>query len=101
MGDIHFPHHFGLILQKKTAFPDVRLTARTFPVGKQPNWRKPNMTSKKYVRLSEILTRIPVSKSTWWQWCKDGKAPRPIKLSARTTVWKEWEIDEFLESHEA
>jgi len=54
--------------------------------------------TKRYVRLKQILDRIPVSKSTWWQWCKDGKAPQPIKLSVRTTVWLESEIDDFLES---
>ena len=53
---------------------------------------------KKYLRLSQILHRIPISKSTWWQWCKDGKAPQPIKLSVRTTVWLESEIDSFLDS---
>ena len=31
---------------------------------------------------------IPVSKSSWWAGCKSGKYPKPLKLGARTTVWR-------------
>ena len=31
---------------------------------------------------------IPVSKSSWWAGCSSGKYPKPIKLGARTTVWR-------------
>ncbi len=30
---------------------------------------------------------IPVSRSTWWAGVKDGRYPRPIKLSERCTAW--------------
>ena len=33
---------------------------------------------------------IPISKSAWWQGIKDGRYPKSLKLSARTTVWR-WE----------
>jgi prophage regulatory protein len=30
---------------------------------------------------------LPVSKSTLWNWIKQGKWPPPIKLSARVSCW--------------
>jgi prophage regulatory protein len=51
-----------------------------------------------FLRLSQIVGNpkaepptpalIPVSKSTWWQGVKDGRFPKPVKLSARTTAWR-------------
>jgi predicted DNA-binding transcriptional regulator AlpA len=38
-----------------------------------------------------------VGESTWWGWVKDGKAPKPIKLSPRVTVWRESEVRAFVE----
>lgn len=40
------------------------------------------------LRLPQVLELIPISKSSWWQGCKEGKYPKPIKLGPRTTVWK-------------
>jgi len=45
-----------------------------------------------------IPPRIPVAKSTWWLWVKTGKAPAPIKLSDRVTVWRASDIDAFIET---
>ena len=39
---------------------------------------------------------VPVSRSTWLSWVKEGKAPEPIKLSERTTAWRVEDIREFL-----
>lgn len=40
-----------------------------------------------FVRLSEVLKVIPVSKSSWWAGVKAGKYPKPVKLSVRCTAW--------------
>lgn len=50
----------------------------------------------RFLRLPQVLERIPVSKSSWWNGCRSGIYPAPIKLSARTTVWKESAIDELI-----
>ena len=39
-----------------------------------------------FLRLPQVLAIIPISKSAWWQGCKDGRYPKPIKLGPRTTV---------------
>jgi len=30
---------------------------------------------RRLLRLPQVLALIPVSKSCWWQWVRDGKAP--------------------------
>ncbi len=56
--------------------------------GKEMNTR--------YLRLPQVLERIPVSKSTWWSGVKSGIFPRPIKLSTRITVWSEQDINDYV-----
>jgi prophage regulatory protein len=51
-----------------------------------------------YLRLSQIIPSIiPVSKSTWWAGVKDGRYPRPVKLSPRCTAWRVESIIELIE----
>jgi predicted DNA-binding transcriptional regulator AlpA len=58
-----------------------------------------------YSRVSEIANNrrtgavgiIPVSPATWWAWCKSGKAPQPIRLSAGVTVWRTAQVIQFAE----
>jgi predicted DNA-binding transcriptional regulator AlpA len=45
-----------------------------------------------FIRLPAVLSLIPVSKTTWWQGCKSGRFPAPVKLGPRTTCWKVTEI---------
>lgn len=45
-----------------------------------------------FVRLSQILSVMPVSRSTWWAKVKSGEYPKPVKLGANTTAWKAEDI---------
>ncbi|HEY4696801.1 MAG: transcriptional regulator [Gallionellales bacterium RIFCSPHIGHO2_02_FULL_57_16] len=45
-----------------------------------------------FVRLPQILTHIPVSRSNWWAGVKSGKYPAAIKLSENITAWKAEDI---------
>lgn len=49
------------------------------------------------VRLNTILRYIPVSASTWWEGCRTGRFPQPIKMSHRTTVWKAEDIHALIQ----
>ena len=51
-----------------------------------------------FLRLPQILAIIPISKSAWWEGCRTGRFPRPVKLGPRTTVWKAEEIRSFIEN---
>lgn len=50
-----------------------------------------------FLRLPQILEIFPISKSSWWQGCKDGRFPKPIKLGPRTTVWRKSDIESLAE----
>jgi predicted DNA-binding transcriptional regulator AlpA len=50
------------------------------------------------MRIKQILSIFPVSSSTWWDGCKEGRFPKPIKLGPRTTVWKAEDIRAFMET---
>lgn len=51
-----------------------------------------------FLRLTQIIGNanatppipalIPIAKSTLWAWVQSGRFPRPIKLSAKVTVWR-------------
>lgn len=51
-----------------------------------------------YLRLPQVLKLFPVSRSTWWQGVKDGKFPKPVKLTERTTAWRAEDIRKLIES---
>jgi len=55
---------------------------------------------ERLLRLKEVLKRIPVSKSTWWDGVKTGKFPKSIKLGERTTCWRESEILALMQREE-
>ena len=50
-----------------------------------------------FIRLPEILSLIPISKSTWWAGVKSGRYPRGVKLSANTTAWRTDDIQTLLD----
>ena len=51
-----------------------------------------------FLRLPQIMELFPISKSAWWNGCRSGRYPKPIKLGPRTTVWRAEEIKAFIES---
>lgn len=57
-------------------------------------------SSKRLLRLPQVLERFPVSKSSWWQGVKEGRYPQPVKLGPRTTGWRESDIQELIDSLE-
>ena len=56
-----------------------------------------NIPSTGFLRLPQVLALIPISKSVWWEGCKTGRYPKPVKLGPRTTVWRAEEIKAFIE----
>ena len=51
-----------------------------------------------FLRLPQILAIFPISKSAWWEGCRTGRYPKPIKLGPRTTVWRAEDIAAFIDS---
>lgn len=48
----------------------------------------PEQTPESFLRLPQVLARVPVSKSSLLAWVRAGKFPKPIKLGPMTTVWR-------------
>jgi len=45
-----------------------------------------------FLRLRQVLQIVPISKSVWWEGCKTGRFPKPVKLGPRTTAWRAEDI---------
>ena len=54
--------------------------------------------SKKLLRINQVLALVPVGRSSWWEGCRTGRYPKPIKLGPRTTVWRAEDIAAFIEN---
>lgn len=51
-----------------------------------------------FIRIKEVMKKTGLARSTVWLWVKDGKLPKPTKLSERVSVWKESDIDEWIQN---
>jgi prophage regulatory protein len=51
------------------------------------------------LRAKQVLEIVPISKSTLYQWIKDGKFPAPIKLSERCSVWMSESVQKFIDDY--
>jgi prophage regulatory protein len=51
-----------------------------------------------FMRLPEVLSVFPVSATVWWEGIREGRYPKGIKLSARTTAWRVEAIRELVQS---
>jgi prophage regulatory protein len=50
------------------------------------------------LRLPQVLSIIPVGRSTWWAGVASGRFPAPVKLGPKTTCWRIEDIQKFLDS---
>lgn len=57
-----------------------------------------NIPATGFLRLPQIMELFPISKSAWWQGCRTGRYPKPVKIGPRTTVWRAEEVRAFIES---
>lgn len=54
--------------------------------------------TKKLLRIGEVANRTTFSKPHIYTLIRQGKFPKPVKLSINTSVWLESEVDSWLES---
>jgi prophage regulatory protein len=53
---------------------------------------------QKLLRLTEVRSRVPYSRSTIYQLIKESKFPKPVSLGARAVAWLESDIDAWIEA---
>ena len=56
-----------------------------------------NIPAIGFLRLPQVLAIFPISKSSWWEGCRTGRYPKPVKLGPRTTVWRAEDIAALVE----
>jgi predicted DNA-binding transcriptional regulator AlpA len=49
-----------------------------------------------FLRQSQVLGFIPISKSTLWRRVTAGSFPAPLKLPARVTVWRAEDVRRWI-----
>ena len=57
-----------------------------------------SILSKRLLRINQVLALVPVGRSSWWEGCRTGRYPKPVKLGPRTTAWRAEDIAAFIES---
>ena len=50
-------------------------------------------------RAKDVLPFLPFSKTTLFEWSKDGRFPAPVKLSPTMTAWNYADVHAWLNSH--
>ena len=51
-----------------------------------------------FARLPQVLFALGISRASLWRGVKSGKYPQPIKVGARTTVWRVEDIRAYIAS---
>ncbi|AVA36301.1 helix-turn-helix transcriptional regulator [Cupriavidus metallidurans] len=71
--------------------------------GEAPSPEKPPEASRPlalprdgYSRFRQLQPFLPVSRETWRKLSRDGRAPAPVRLGTRCTVWKNSDVHQWL-----
>jgi prophage regulatory protein len=72
----------------------------TYPNDHAKHWRDTQaaeravtvLAGEGLLRLPEVLSVFPVSKSTWWAGVREERYPSPVKLGPRCTAWRAADI---------
>ncbi len=57
----------------------------------------PTLPATGFLRLPQVLALVPVSRTSWWDMVREGRAPASVKLGPRTTVWRAEDVRDFIE----
>lgn len=52
--------------------------------------------TRRLIRLPEVLTRVGLRRSRWYDLVAEGRAPTPVRLSERAVAWSETEVDDWI-----
>ena len=51
---------------------------------------------QKFLRLPDVLARVPLSRSQLYIEMARGRFPQPVKISDRVNAWPEAEVNEWM-----
>lgn len=49
-----------------------------------------------YLDIDQVLEKIPIGKTAFYRWIKNGRAPKPLKFGEKVSRWDNDEIDRFI-----
>lgn len=58
---------------------------------------KPSLPDTGFLRQTQVLRFVPISKSTLWRRVQARTFPEPVKLSERVTVWRAEDIRRWID----
>lgn len=54
--------------------------------------------SKRLIRITEVMDRTGLARSTVYKYISEGIFPKPIKLGSRAVAWVESEIETWIKN---
>ena len=51
------------------------------------------------LKLNEVLARLRISKSKWYEGVSRQEFPQPVRIGTRTVVWVESDIENYLQKN--
>lgn len=72
-----------------------------FNGGTSVQTRNPALPSIGFLRQSQVLRLIPISKSKLWRQVQARTFPQPVRLSQRVTVWRAEDLRRWIEQQTA
>jgi len=85
-------------VQSGAVVGDLSRPAGSVGRGKEQHGQQRALPPAGYLRLKDVLSLIPVSKSTWWDGVREGRFPKPTKkFGSRITAWNAQDIRSLLE----
>jgi len=55
-------------------------------------------SERSILRLPKVISRCGISRSTIYEWMKDGRFPKPRSLGSRAVGWDSWEIERWIDA---
>lgn len=83
--------------------PKYGISSRTFSRARvdfsstlEPKLATNSPPQEALIRLPDVLSRFPVSRSKWYAGVKAGTYPQPIKEGRRTAMWRVSDVDRLI-----
>ena len=54
---------------------------------------------EKLLKLKEVLLRLRISKSAWYDGVRRNVFPQPVRIGTRTVLWLESDIEHYLQQN--
>ena len=55
------------------------------------------VTAPRFLRISEVLDRVGVSRPTIYRWVASGEFPKQIAIGANSVVWLESDVTNWMD----